>query len=352
MLTDLGLRRIMALILAGAAFLLSLLLSWLLQRPNTLLYIVDRPGERSLHAHPTPRTGGLAILLAVFIPGAIAAGLSGLVVTDPYLISGVALMVVVSLWDDFKGLPPLPRIAVHIIAALVLLPGGYGLQALRLPGGWILPMGHWGIPLTLLFVLWLSNLYNFMDGMDGFAGGMGFIGFSFLSLLAWKGGNEPLAFTALVIALANLGFLAFNFPPARIFMGDSGSIPMGFTMAGISLLGVHDSIFPLWVPVLIFSPFIVDATVTLSWRLLRREKVWQAHRSHYYQRVVLLGWGHRKTVIAEYMLMLAAGGSAFVLASLRNDRLVVAGIALWGVIYLSLALIIRRAERAKLSGVV
>ena len=93
-------------------------------------------------------------------------------------------------------------------------------------------------------------------------------------------------------------------------MGDVGSVPMGFLAAALTVMGVHDGVFDIWVPLLIFSPFIVDATVTLFRRLLRGERVWHAHREHYYQRLVLAGWGHPRTVLAEYLLMLACGFSA------------------------------------------
>jgi UDP-N-acetylmuramyl pentapeptide phosphotransferase/UDP-N-acetylglucosamine-1-phosphate transferase len=154
----------------------------------------------------------------------------------------------------------------------------------------------------------MINLYNFMDGMDGFAGGMTLIGFS---TLAWLGRADA-TFTdvCLIVAAASAGFLIHNFPPAKIFMGDTGSTALGFLTAACTLWGSKANLFPLWIAILVFSPFIVDATVTLLRRLLRGEKVWQAHRSHYYQRLVLLGWGHRKTVLAEYVLMLACAGSA------------------------------------------
>jgi UDP-N-acetylmuramyl pentapeptide phosphotransferase/UDP-N-acetylglucosamine-1-phosphate transferase len=141
----------------------------------------------------------------------------------------------------------------------------------------------------LIFTVWFINLYNFMDGMDGFAGGMGTLGFGFLAYLGWLAGQDFFALSGLLIAGANLGFLLCNFPPARIFMGDAGSTTMGFLAAGMSLWGVRDGLFPMWIPILIFSPFIVDATVTLIRRLVHGDKVWQAHRSHYYQRLVLLG---------------------------------------------------------------
>ena len=238
----------------------------------------------------------------------------------------------------------MPRFLVHFLAAAMLIPAGYGLRELQFPGGWTLPLGGAEFPLTLLLVTWLANLSNFMDGMDGVAGGMGAIGFGWLALLAGLQGHQALAHTAALIALANLGFLAFNFPPARIFMGDAGAVPMGFAAGGLSLWGISTDAFPFWSPVIIFSPFIVDATVTLLLRISRGEKVWQAHRSHYYQRLVLMGWGHRKTVLAEYGVMAATGATAFVLSSWENSRLELAALAGWIAFYGAVALAIRRTE--------
>ena len=154
----------------------------------------------------------------------------------------------------------------------------------------------------------MINLYNFMDGMDGFAGGMALIGFS---ALAWLGRADiGFALLQLSIAAASAGFLLYNFPPAKIFLGDIGSTALGFLVAANSLWGSSVGLFPLWAALLIFSPFIVDASVTLSRRILRRERIWQAHRSHYYQRLVLCGWSHKRTVLAEYALMLVCALAA------------------------------------------
>jgi UDP-N-acetylmuramyl pentapeptide phosphotransferase/UDP-N-acetylglucosamine-1-phosphate transferase len=165
--------------------------------------------------------------------------------------------------------------------------------------GWVL--------LAVVAIVWMTNLYNFMDGMDGLAGGMAIFGFGSLAITAWLAGNGPVAFVTVSIAAAAGAFLWFNFHPARIFLGDAGSTVFGFLAAGLSLIGWQDGIWSLWFPVLVFSPFIVDATVTLLKRAFQGEPFWQPHRTHFYQRLVLSGWGHRKTVLAEYGLMLVCG---------------------------------------------
>lgn len=192
------------------------------------------------------------------------------------------LVATISFLDDVKNLPVLLRLAVHGIAAFALVSGG-----LTLPG-------MIGAVVSWFAIVWMMNLYNFMDGMDGLAAGMAVFGFGFLGLAAWLSGNMEYAQLVWIVAASALGFLIPNLPPARIFMGDTGAVTLGMLAAAFSLWGVHDHVFPVWFPILVFSPFIVDATVTLIRRALRREKVWQAHREHYYQCLVLLGLGTSK----------------------------------------------------------
>jgi len=184
--------------------------------------------------------------------------------------------------------------------------------------------------------------------MDGFAGGMAVWGFGSFAVLGLMAGNMTFVGVSLVVAAAAAGFLVFNFPPARIFMGDTGSATLGLLAGGLSLWGSRDRVFPFWAAVLVFSPFIVDATVTLMRRLGRGERVWQAHRTHYYQRLVQSGWGHRKTVLAEYGLMAACGASAVVGTRLDSagQWLTIIG---WCLAYPILMVLVTRLERRALT---
>ncbi|NJN37081.1 MAG: hypothetical protein HC794_08530, partial [Nitrospiraceae bacterium] len=223
-------------------------------------------------------------------------------------------------------------------AAAFIIIGGIGLtlSSIQIPGGLTIELGLAAIPVSALLLIWMANLYNFMDGMDGFAGGMTFWGFGFLAYFGWQAHFPVMLIISTFVAMGALGFLMHNFPPARIFMGDAGSITLGFLAGTFMILGVRDGIFELWVPIMIFSPFILDATVTLSRRVLRRKRIWEAHREHYYQRLVLNGWSHRRTVLAEYGVMLLCGGLAVLYHhSTENWKLVILGA--WLVIFLSWA---------------
>ena len=213
---------------------------------------------------------------------------------------GAILLVGISFVDDMIGLPVLARLVSHFLIA-----GGFAILVLPGRSNW------WFIPM-IIAIVWMINLYNFMDGIDGLAGGMAVFGFGFLSIAAWLSGHSPLALINASIVGGAAAFLLFNFHPARVFLGDTGSTAFGFLAAGIGLIGWRDGVWSLWLPFLVFSPFIIDATVTLLKRILKGEKFWQAHRSHHYQRLVLNGWGHRKTALAEYGLMTACGLCALV----------------------------------------
>ncbi len=254
---------------------------------------LDRPNERSLHVVAVPRIGGIAILT-----GIVAAAL-WLRASPGLLVPAVALAIA-SYFDDRQALPAAVRLAMHLVAAGIFL--------------WLDPGTSGALLLVVLWlaIAWITNLYNFMDGSDGLAGGMAVIGFGTYGLAAWLGGNRELELVAWSIAAAAAGFLIFNFPPAKIFMGDVGSIPLGFLAGAFGVAGWQQGLWTLWFPLVVFAPVIVDASMTLSRRVLRGERFWEAHRQHYYQRLILSGWSHRRTALSEYGLMILSGAAALI----------------------------------------
>jgi UDP-N-acetylmuramyl pentapeptide phosphotransferase/UDP-N-acetylglucosamine-1-phosphate transferase len=202
-----------------------------------------------------------------------------------------------------------------------------------------------GSAVAVIALTWMANLYNFMDGSDGLAGGMAVFGFGAYAAAAWTSGDMSLAWLCMGISAGAIGFLLFNFPPARIFMGDVGSVPLGFAAGALGYQGWASGLWPWWFPLLVFSPFIVDATLTLLRRAFRHQKVLQAHREHYYQRLIRMGWGHRKTALAEYALMLIAAVSAFVLSHMSAVAQA-AGLACWCTFYVLIAVRIDHAWKA------
>ncbi len=283
------------------ALLVSAALVAIIIRSRFAMFALDRPNERSLHTTPTPRLGGIGI-----VAGVSAAWWYAMPAIDSKLLIALGLLAGISLCDDLLGIRITWRLLVHLTAALLAV------SAVLNGIAW------WLVALAALVIAWMINLYNFMDGADGLAGGMAVFGFGSYGTAALIGGDLSFAATNFSIAAAALGFLVFNFPPARIFMGDVGAIPLGCLAAVLGGAGWTRGDWPLWFGVVVFSPFIVDASLTLLRRMLRGTRVWHAHREHYYQRLIQSGWGHRKTALAGYALMLLCSGGA--LAGLRLER--------------------------------
>ena len=278
-------------VLAVLSFLLSMIvLRILLSRFGRLA--LDRPNARSLHQNPVPRTGGIAVFVGCAVVLAFGAAEIWLPLT---LAFGLA---VVSFVDDLRGMPTAVRLLAHLAASALF--AWYVLS----------PMAALELTLIVLALAWLTNLYNFMDGSDGLAGGMSLVGFGTCGAAAYLAGHAALAALCIALAAASAAFLTHNFHPARIFLGDVGSIPLGFLAGAVGILGWRDDLWPLWFPVLVFGPFIGDATATLVKRLIRGERVWHAHREHYYQRMVRMGLGHRNTAWIAYGAMIGCGIAA------------------------------------------
>ena len=292
-----------------ASFVASLAMTRALRTTGHRLARLDRPNERSLHDEPKPRTGGLAILAASAVSGAAVALLSGANADWAWIATGAGLIAAVSFLDDRIQVSPAPRFLVHVFASGIVVAGGVRVGAAVLEA----PVPDAAVAVAIVLGLtWATNLFNFMDGLDGFAGGMALVGFGAFAWIAWRAGAPTLAGVTAVVAAAAGGFLVFNRPAAQIFMGDAGSSTLGFLTGSIAVLGVRDGVWPWQAAALVFSPFFVDATVTLARRIARGEKVWLPHRGHYYQRLVRAGWSHRRTVLWEYVLMLTCAATAII----------------------------------------
>lgn len=316
----------------------------LLRYGGTLLAL-DKPNARSLHAQPVPRGGGLgivAMLLVVGVPAVVVLEATELLWSMFLPLLAIAL---VSYIDDRRSLPAWPRLCVHALAAgwFVLTDGA--LESIQTPTAVMALPSVLGTPLTILLIVWLTNLYNFMDGIDGLAGGMGVFGFTAVAVLAGSSGDWAGAAIALATAGSAMGFLALNFPPARLFLGDVGSSVLGFLCGALIVRSQTTGAVPVWVGLLVFAPFVIDASVTIVRRAIRRERIWEAHRSHYYQRFAALSAGHRRPVLLEYVLMIGCALSALAM-SRASPSLQWVGLAGWGVLFVVLMWCVARYERA------
>lgn len=264
---------------------------------------LDVPNARSSHAVTTPRGGGLAIVVATLAASPILGWIGALTWPVVIGVSGAGAMVaLVGIWDDATNLEPGWRLLWHFIAATWALAWLGGVPPLAIFGG-VHDLGWMGDIVAAVFMVWLLNLTNFMDGIDGIVGieiMSVCLGGAVLSLLVT--GSPRLSAPPVVLAFATLGFLLWNWPPAKIFMGDAGSGFLGITVAAYSLLAGYSSPPLFWSWLILFGVFIVDADITLLRRLARGERVHEAHRSHAYQHAAVACRGHKRVVLAVGVL--------------------------------------------------
>jgi UDP-N-acetylmuramyl pentapeptide phosphotransferase/UDP-N-acetylglucosamine-1-phosphate transferase len=296
---------------------LSALLVAMLRRIAERRQVLDHPNERSSHSRPTPRLGGLAIVLLVGV--ASLSAWPGVMLDRPWdvwWLSGLAVAAV-SLYDDLYGLSSGARLTAHVMAAAaVALVSPLSSVAVPLLG--TVELGALAVPLTIIWLVGLTNAYNFMDGIDGIAGGQGLVAGMCLAVAGSATGAAPVATTGAVIAAACLGFLVHNWYPARIFMGDVGSAYLGFSIGSLTCLaGSHHHAFPV-VVIWALWPFLYDTVFTFLRRARRRENLFMAHRSHLYQRLVTSGLRH--DVVAGLYIVLATVGAALGLAFLTGAQ--------------------------------
>ncbi len=271
--------------------------------------MVDRPGTRSLHDRPIARTGGIAVHAGWIVGAAVVGawmqpGSPGIPLV--VFVAGACLFAV-SVADDRFHLPVIARLPVHLACAIGVAIQAAGTDAMTgLPGGLLMVA-------VALALAWGTNLYNFMDGANGLAGGMTTIGFGAYAAMAAAHEAWALSIACAAISGAALGFLRYNFGRGCIFLGDGGSIPLGFLAGALGWVGFAQGIWAWWTAALVFLPFVADATATLLARLVRRERVWQAHREHAYQRLILSGWSHRRVCAVFYPAMVGCAILAWML---------------------------------------
>lgn len=261
----------------------SLFLTWVLRRYALTRSLMDIPNCRSSHSVPTPRGGGVAIVVTylVALGVMVSLGLIGWATALPLLGSGL-LIALVGFLDDHGHVAARWRLLAHFAAAAWALLWMGGLPTLNVAGV-DLSLGWLGHLLAAMYLVWMLNLYNFMDGIDGIASIEAVCACTGASLVYWLAGHDALIIAPGLLAIAVLGFLYWNFPPARIFMGDAGSGFLGVVIGVFSLQAAWVANELLWVWLILLGVFIVDATFTLGRRLLRGDKIYEAHRSHAYQ---------------------------------------------------------------------
>ena len=296
-------------ILSGlVAFLVVLLVTPLVMRLAHRVGAVDHPGDqRRIHTRTVPLLGGLAILAGFLVPTLYYLPADA---ATRGLIAGAALIALLGVADDVFGLSPAMKLVGQVTCALVPVSAGLTIDHITLPGVGALDLGAAQYPLSLLWFVALVNMINFTDGMDGLAAGVTGIGALTFAVLAASLDRADPAILAAALAGACIGFLVFNFNPARIFMGDTGSMLLGFLIAGVAISGVMKSAaaIAVLVPLIVLAIPILDTSFVIMKRLKYGLPVYSADRSHFHHRFMAIGWSQRRIVLALYgwCLLMAA----------------------------------------------
>ncbi len=322
----------------GALTLLSALLTWVLVHR---LKIIDTPNERSSHVRPTPKSGGLAVVATFF------AGMAGLYLladtvqlVEPYFLGffvSCAVLVIVSLWDDLKAMGFRSKLLTQAACSGVVVAFGIVLDRFPVPFDGILHLGIAGYLVTLVWLMAMTNAFNFMDGLDGLAGGTAALVAALFGLITLQEGSHFVYLTSWVLVGGCAGFLVFNFPPARIFMGDVGSQFLGFAFAALAIIAMrydHSHTSFLVMP-LLFLHFLWDTGFTILRRWLAGDNIAQAHRTHLYQLANRLGFSHREVTLYHYLVTLLQGFGALVMVRIPGEArlLVFVPFLLWQTAY-------------------
>jgi Fuc2NAc and GlcNAc transferase len=285
------------LVFAGS-LVTSLVLVGLMRRVALRTGLIDVPNSRSSHASPRPRGGGLAIALVV-LTGVAASGRLTPGAPEfwvPWFVGGV-MVAGAGFVDDVRGLSAPARAAIHLLAAVIVMKATGGLPPFASPGG-AGDLGLMGWVVGAVGIVWSINSFNFMDGIDGLAAAQAvFLAVCGAGLMGTGGDADSVRFSLYALAGSAAGFLWWNFPPARIFMGDVGSGFIGFSLAAAAVFSVKAGDGNLWTWIILDGLFIADATTTLVTRLLRGERFYEAHRSHVYQRLARRWASHRKVTL-------------------------------------------------------
>jgi Fuc2NAc and GlcNAc transferase len=275
-------------------FLVSFSLTWNVRAYALRNKLLDIPNERSSHSLPTPRGGGLAIVLTVLAFLALMYYIDLIMLDILLALGGGGLIVAMVGWmDDHYDISPLLRGFIYLSAAIWTVYFMDGLSS-SLPGEYALNLPVYGNLLAVLGLFWLLNLYNFMDGTDAFATVQAICTGIFLGFLFLQSGEKAYADISFAMAAAASGFLYWNWSPAKIFMGDAGSCFIGMIFGSLGILGNNTDSASIPVTFILLVIFICDATLTLLMRIVKRERWYMPHRSHAYQRLVQMGVSHKK----------------------------------------------------------
>ena len=321
-------------------FIAALILTPIVRKLAIRWNITDQPNHRKVHKKPMPRLGGVAIYISFLI---------GLILSqqdNPYLwpiVWGSTIIIITGILDDIFDLKPIYKLIGQLLAAFVAIRGGFDLEFINLPFGGQIEFGYFAIPLTILWIVGITNAMNLIDGLDGLAAGVSSIALITMSIMAFGIGDMFVLSMALIVLGSTLGFLVYNFYPAKIFMGDSGALLLGYLISVLSLLGFKNVTFISFViPIIILGVPISDTFFAIIRRFINRKPLAKADKRHLHHCLLDAGFSHRQTVIIIYGIAIL-----FSLAAVLFSMATV-----WGSILIVLILLIAIQLLAELIGLV
>ena len=294
----------------GAAFGIVVLLTPAVGGMARLLGAVDHPDARRLNRRPIPRLGGLAIFLGILVPALAFLDLSS---ESRGVLLGAAIATVVGAIDDFRGLSPLAKLSGQALAAAIPPAFGVWIDHFTLPFVGVMDLPAWlGVPLSMLFIVAVMNMVNFLDGLDGLAAGVCAIAGATYATLALSLGKADPAILSAIVAGSCLGFLRHNFFPARIFMGDSGALCLGFILASVSIQGLLKtaSTVVLLFPLLVLAVPIIDTSFVVARRLKHARPIYTADQGHLHHRFLNIGFSQRRAAVTMWLWCASLAGAA------------------------------------------
>lgn len=310
-------------------FLIALMITPLIKKLSIKIGAIDKPNDRKVHTEMMPRLGGLSIYFSFLI---------GVALFPPDMIDiwpiilGATAIVILGILDDIYSLSAKVKFLGQIGAALIPVLAGIQINYITVPNGEIIEFGYLAIPITVFWIVAITNAINLIDGLDGLAAGVSSIALISISTLAFSLGNIVATFVALLILGSTLGFLVYNFYPAKIFMGDTGSLFLGYIISIIAILGFTKSatIFSLIIPIIVLAIPIIDTTFAIIRRLVNGKPLTAPDKYHLHHCLIRLGFTHRQSVIVIYLL-----SGLFSLAAIIFSRSTI-----WGSSVLIIALLV------------
>jgi len=304
----------MLIITAIVCFLASIGLTPIVKNLAISIGAVDKPNHRKVHQRIMPRLGGLAIFISMVIGFLIARPVDDEISTWAILI-GATIIVITGILDDRFEISPKLKLLGQILAASVVIYGGVQVPIINLPFEVTINLGYFSIPFTLLWIVGITNAINLIDGLDGLAAGVSSIVLITIASMALFMGNMFAVVISVILLASTLGFLIYNFHPAKIFMGDTGALLLGFMISVISILGFKSiAVYSLLLPVIILGVPISDTFYAIIRRIVNKKPLSAPDKSHLHHCLLRLGFSHRQTVLIIYAMSAFFGIAAIVLS--------------------------------------